>query len=390
MKLSPAEIALARSAQEYYVGGMPQELGSSRRAQLRQRRGMVNPAVIVGGEFEEAGNWVVNDSQRTAAALKVPMANRWPGTTAWHYFARQALGFMAAPVVNRRIKKGKLPPLNHGEWAVEGRRIFDDQEASRSSGAVYSRGIPTPRGQMWFSGVVSVEKNLAAFEARTIAAIKKIVAEAPGTLIQFELPLELTLAVLQHKKYPQLYQYFVKAMKSIDRVIRAADPDKKCLYAFHMCWADLEGQPVVPKFRQFTQAKIALLNAISGMKLWAEGWTLYAVHEPWADGKHAPKATNSVLKLYKKYLKPLPAGTIYVLGIVQGSIDTERVVGLARLIIPVLAEKGVKRLGIAYFCGLSRCAPDKKDGKKKTDPAKAGRCIDMAQEAVRRLRATTR
>jgi hypothetical protein len=104
-------------------------------------------------------------------------------------------------------------------------------------------------------------------------------------------------------------------------------------------------------------AKIALINAIVAMGLW-DDWNLFAIHEPFGNGDHAPTISVEELDQYRRYLHELPPGVIYGLGVLHLLNDVGITLALVTSLIEVLGKKGVTTFAIAATCGWGRTQYD--------------------------------
>ena len=358
---------------ECFVGSMPPAVGEPIDAQKMQRSGSVRPLNYTGGEVRRSEHdWVAVTCRQIARALKVPTAALLTGTNYLHYPVRLGAGAIASPLVSYRINHGYLPPLRYADWAIQDFETFErlEREAGKPSGAQFWRSTGTPKAYQTFSGVVG---HLDAFEDLMIVANKKILDKHPEVALQFDMPTELAMGQVRYTEYDDLYNFYVGSLKPAGRVIRATPVGTG--FVFHAtCEGDLGGKPLLPAWRRSPVADVAMINAISAMPEWQEGWNLLAVHDSFGNGKQLPQIAVSTVKLYEDLLQPPPEGTVFGMGIVQPDISVRQIEALAKDFRPMLERKGVTRGAIGNFCGMGR-----------ETLAEAKLCIGNMQAAVYEL-----
>jgi hypothetical protein len=136
-----------------------------------------------------------------------------------------------------------------------------------------------------------------------------------------------------------------------ERIIRKSPPGSR--FAFHLCWGDLRGRPFVPKWLQRDSTKVKLMNAITKMSVWMQGWKLAAIHDPCCDGKHPPKQQTEDYTDYNA-LAAFPMSTLYALGIMHDSLTVDEIVEVGKILIRKGWKAGVRKFAIAAPCGDSR------------------------------------
>jgi hypothetical protein len=333
----------------YHTGSAP---GTEEEARsfLYKYAGKIS-CVLGGGEWrEEERSWVIGIITKISKALHIPLIGVQNYLqNAIHIVLGVLMGWIYVPLV--RLGIFKLPNLLYHQWAIEDREDFDAHD--HPEGTRFMRGISTARAHKWFAGAVWL--GLWRFEQKIIDSVKILLGKHPDTVLQFEIPLELAAGTKFPMSRRQRQRLFEETLKSIARIIRSTP--KGTTFAFHLCWGDLGGHPVVPKSRQSMLAKIDMINAIMAMPEWREGWNLFAVHEPYGDGDDAPTVTDQELADIMEHLNPIPAHlqhVIWALGVLHLQNSVEVTVDLVTKLIDVLRQKGVKAFAIATPCGMGR------------------------------------
>lgn len=303
-------------------------------------------AIIGGGEVRpEEQVWIVPYSNKIAKAAGIPSLEKF-SSEVWHYPFRLTLGVLFA---NRHMTADKVPEFGYPQMAKEDRAAFDK---FHKPGAVFMRGVTSAVAIKMFSGAMFTDvthlEDKIAQDIRDIQANKA----TADTVFQIEVPFEMFIDAMLPESMEKRQRKYAKQLQSAERIIRQTP--KGTRYAFHLCWGDLGGRPAVPKWRQKVGAKIAMLNAIAAMSVWNEGWELFAVHDPFGDGVHAPRLSQHDLDEYKQSLAPLPANALYAIGILHNKISAEAVAPLVGSLQDVLRGKGVTRFALSTHCGLGR------------------------------------
>lgn len=309
-------------------------------------------------KYDEPGeqSWVVGLVVVISRALHIPLIGfRTYGQNALHILLGALIPYYV-PFVALGI--WKLPQLPYAKWALEDRQDFDDKyKDRRRNGARFMRGISSAWALKIFSGAIWLP--LRMFERRIIANLREILTKYPDTVIQFELPLELAAGIripMPRWLRKLIYRGF---LRSVARIIRATPAGTS--FAFHLCWGDLGGKPVVPASRQKVMAKIDLINAIMTMPVW-DDWDLYAIHEPYGSGEDKPAITKRELKKIARHLHVLPEhlrGVIWALGVLHIDSESDETLELVQKLIRVLAAKGIHVFAIATPCGMGRMDEEK-------------------------------
>lgn len=301
--------------------------------------------VVTGGEWRQhpedgEENWLVPICRKIFKKLSL-----WPitannGLKYWHYPVRKLLGFFLAPIIWMRAAFGSMPALPYAQWAAEDGPYID---AVRGN-AHRMRGMPTAKALKLFSGL----PLLGGFMERRVAEQARFILEAdPETVISFELPAELAFVSVPFGK-----QKIARRMtKSLEKIIRQCP--KGTRFAFHLCWGDLNHKPFVPKRAQSNRSKVALITELVLMKIWQEGWVLFAIHDPMCDGKNYPSEDAASYADYDD-LPEFPQGVIYALGLLKAGFSTDRTVYVARMLQYKLEQKGITRFDLAPPCGDAR------------------------------------
>lgn len=313
--------------------------------------------VLGGGEWRrKERSWVIGIITDISRALHIPLIGVENYLqNALHIVLGVLMGLIYMPMLYLGL--WHLPPLPYDVWAIQDHENFMARRG-RQQGAYFMRGVSSAWALKIFSGAIWVPVRW--FEAQIVGNIKAILAEHPDTVIQFELPLELAAGTrfpLPRWLRKRIYRAF---LNSVIRIIQQLPEGTRI--AFHLCWGDLGGHPVVPKHRQDIMAKIDMINIIVGLELWKK-WILHGIHEPYGDGDHVPTVTDDQLRLIEKHLfedlpdQQLPEylqGVIWALGILNVNGKKPETILLAQRLIRVLLAKGISAFAFAAACGLGR------------------------------------
>lgn len=311
--------------------------------------------VVSGGEVRpEQQVWIVGYSNKLGAAAGIRGLAKY-STKVWHYIVRLSLGVVQA---DRHMTGDKVPAIGTAEWAIEDRKAFDDKHYD---GATFTVNLASAIAYRMFSGAMFTDTQL--LEDKIVDELRAIY-EAFGkekyfdTVFQLEVPFEMFIdAMLPHSQEKRTERY-TTWLASIKRIIQRAP--KGTRFAFHLCWGDLGGEPAVLPFRQRVGTKIAMINAIIDLGVW-DDYVLYAIHDPFGDGKHAPRRlTKAEFRQYDKVLKRLPQGTRYAIGILSHHFAEEQLPGMiedVKKLMRILGFKGVEVVYLSTHCGLGRKTP---------------------------------
>lgn len=302
---------------------------------------------LTGGEHRPyEDKWVVPLTRQifnTVAPLPLALSGERYG----HFLARQMLGHVLYPFIVRNIKRGKLPYLPHDTWAREDGQIIRAATEATGSNMPPMRGVPTATAFSFFSGLPGSKKR---FERRVELAVQNILNNDPSTIIQFELPAELAFTSMGLSDR-QRVETARRMAASIERIVR--ELPKGSRIAFHLCWGDLRRRPFVQKWMQRNANKVLLINALLELGVWREGWNLFAVHDPFCDGRNLPSLNRAEYDAYDGLLQ-FPDDTIYAVGALHHQFDAESTAEMARLLETKLTGKGVRQLALAPPCGDGR------------------------------------
>ncbi|HMI09734.1 MAG TPA: hypothetical protein VK497_05060 [Candidatus Saccharimonadales bacterium] len=340
----------------YNVGSMP-NVGNMGNPEVAEKFAAVNtpkPAVRGGGEVRPGErSWVVYIAQAIARAVGISEPDESYGTKYRHYAGRALRGLWHWRRINRRIADGHLPNLGYAKWAEEDYENFKASEKSKPTGARFMRGIATAWAIKLFSGVILF--NQKKFEEKIVQDAKEILAlRKPGDpeiVLQFELPLEMALGALLPMPNWLRQKFYGLFLRSIERIILQLP--EGTAFAFHLCWGDLGGRALVPRWLQAVGAKIAMVNAITALPLW-ENYRLFAIHDPFGDGRHAPRVTWWTRWRYARRLNPLPEGVLYAFGIVHRNLRASKIAQIANALADVLEKKGAAAFALSTPCGMGR------------------------------------
>ena len=147
-------------------------------------------------------------------------------------------------------------------------------------------------------------------------------------------------------------------------------------HAFHLCWGDLNNRPFTPIFLQSDLTKVVFVNAITALPIWRHNGgdqVLFAVHDPHCHGQHRPRPAVDVVKAYEELLDPLPAETIYVLGVLHRDFSADETLEFVETFRRRLGGK-IGRVAIAGPCGDPR-----KGGEAEIDEQYAKACRVYAE-----------
>jgi hypothetical protein len=280
---------------------------------------------------------------------------------------RKLLGYVMFPVIAIRVGLGKTPALPHDEWAREDSAHIKEVEQITGHTAQKMRGMPTAKAFKFFSGMPLFSRLFEQMVANTAA---NIVLADPEIIIQFELPAELsfTTTPLGENRRKAVAR---RMAVSLERIIRRLPPGTKV--AFHLCYGDLNRREFIPTWLQSNAAKVILVNAITGLSVWQEGWELAVIHDPLCDGRHDPKESAADYAAYDN-LATIPAGALYAVGTLRAGFTVAQTTRVARIFEAKLAAAGGTRIALAPPCG---------DGRKPIDEVEKQYRIGC--EAIRQL-----
>jgi hypothetical protein len=306
---------------------------------------------LTGGEWrEEERNWLVPVCWQILKALSwvMPLSKK-SGQHYGHFLLRKLQGLVLYPLIHARAMRGKMPDLPHAEWAREDEKYIEAARQQTGCAAPSMRGLPTAKAFKFFAGVPGFGW---LFEQKVIQAIRQIVADNPNTVISLELPAETAFIAIAELAGDRAAQATAQRMAaSLERIIRGCPKGTK--FAFHICWGDLRRRPFVQKWLQSNEIKVFLINAITQMSVWKEGWILFAIHDPLCDGKNDPDNEGEAFEAYN-LLKPFPKGVIYILGLLRDGFGTDRTIRAAKMLQSKLEHAGVEQFALAPPCGDAR------------------------------------
>lgn len=336
------------------VGSLPPELTPEQAQQFYADNLQPGPDdVVTDGEVRPGQRvWIVPYSNELAEAAGIRNIQPY-SSKVWHFAVRLAKGLRS----NRHMTADQVPPMHMAEWASLGYPLF---EAQNYDGTTYKHEFYSPVAHKMFSGAMFVD--IGHLEDKTVDELWKIYYEVGEEkyrqmIFQLSVPFEFWADALKFESLEKRTAQYAKELEPLGRVIGQAPDGTR--FAFHICYGDLGGKPAVPKWRQRTLAKIAMINAILAMPVWKlNRWVLEAIQEPFGDGKRAPRRLSKrVIRLYRKYLHNFPDGTAYAMGILHERYRERRLPRVARDITnlqDVLREKGVKKFYLSTHCGLGR------------------------------------
>ena len=338
----------------WLTGSLPPDLGYEGVQPFLRKHLRPGPNdVLTGGEVLPPEQvWIVPYSNELATAAGLRNIERY-SSKVWHFAVRLAKGLRS----NRHMTLDDVPPMHMAECMSQCHPLFEQQGYQ---GTTYKVEFYSPVAHKMFSGALYVD--IRHLEDRTVDELWKIHKELGEEKyrqikVQLSVPFEFWADALKFEGMEKRTAHYAKQLESLGRVIKRAPNGTR--FAFHICYGDLGGKPAVPKWRQRTLAKIAMINAILDMPVWKlNRWILDTIHEPFGDGKRAPrKLSKKVLDLYREHLHNFPDGTAYAIGILHERYRISRFPRLAGDITrlqSILRTKGVRRFYLSTHCGLGR------------------------------------
>lgn len=336
------------------VGSLPPELSPEQVQPFYAEHLQPGPddAVTNGEVLPQEQVWIVPYSNELATAAGIRNIERY-SSKVWHFAVRLAKGLRSS----RHMTLDDVPPMHMAECTSIGYPLFEQQGYD---GTAYKVELYSPVAHKMFSGAMYVD--IQHLEDRTVDEIWKIYNEfGPEKFFQMKfqlsVPFEFWADALKFENLDKRTAHYAKQLESVGRVIERSPEGTR--FAFHICYGDLGGKPAVPRWRQRTLAKIAMINAILAMPVWQlNKWILDTIHEPFGDGKRAPRRLSKrVIRLYAEHLDQFPAGTAYAMGILHERYRKRRLPRVARDIVrlqDVLRTKGVTKFYLSTHCGLGR------------------------------------
>lgn len=304
-----------------------------------------NIVALGGGEHrKEEENWVVPVARDTHERLTGFTLSKNSGLQYWHYPLRTLRGLILAPRVALRLRSGTQPVLPYVAWANEDHATITaiTNNKKGKAAALTMRGVPSAKALQFFSGITGHLKMFEKLLAEQISTMK-------ADIIQLELPAELALISLAPSPIKNAVTKRLAA--SIERTIRQTP--KGTRFAMHLCWGDLGHRPFVPKPFQSHINAVKLINAISSLSVWNDGWQLHTIHVPFCDGDNPPSQDKEEYKAYDELL-PLPKDTMFALGILHASQDTKATRKTADTLMNILRKRGLTQFALAAPCGFGR------------------------------------
>jgi hypothetical protein len=313
------------------------------------------PYSVSDGEWRELQqDWVVGVCRDIARAVGMPewVLKRFPGNKYRHYGLRRIVGKLYAKRIRKHIESHGLPELSYAQWAREGYAMFLERKRRSGGDVIFSFGIPTPFALLFFAGVPT--EHLPAFEQQMAEIITAIATDCPGVGIQWEMPLDYGLPTVMPMRRSKRQQFFGKLLGSVERVVKKTPRGTR--YFGHPCHGDLNGRPVVPRWRQKTSAMVDFTNAFTSLSVWWErdGWKLLAFQAPFCDGRHRPKLTRRDVREYDEHLRPFPPGTTYVPGVLHLAAKNKEVAKILGRLINCFRAKGIPVEAVSCPCGNGR------------------------------------
>jgi|GEM_PF-1686477 len=340
----------------YSVGTCPHDLNPATAKTaidfLREQERAGSTLWAYGGGETSATNWLVGESQRIAAQVGIPLTRVFTGLAYYHFGARLALGTVYKHRVNAYIRKNGVPKLSYAETARQEHAIF---AASVPGDRRFMVGLPTPLALMVMSGITGGD-NLRKFEDEFARQIKAILAVDKAIVIQWEMPIELTLLSLPPMFASRRQRMLQAMMDSVGRVM--SQLNCKASWTIHLCNGDLKNKPVLTRRRQSTKVKVQLINTLTGLPAWRQGHTLEGIHDPLGDGTHLHELTARDRRAYGRLLRLPP---MYSVGALIPDATPEQIAEQLLMMqdtlqnVPTMYGSTRKRvLTVGPSCGLGR------------------------------------